>query len=178
MRDVTRGVSKSPLIHLAAVFSRPKWQTPPGCHSTKTFHYRIDFPLGPLDMIHQFGLIFGSIKITAHWGLMRPYLNCWTVHLLFPSLYTHTRTEDFISWMMVHHDDVIKWKIFPRYWPFVRRIDRSPVNSPHKGQWRGALMFSLICFWINDWVNNRETGHYDVIIMIYYCKYFASWVHR
>ena len=43
------------------------------------------------------------------------------------------------------HDDVIKWKHFPRYWPFVRGIHRSQVNSPHKGQWRGALMFSLIC---------------------------------
>ena len=43
------------------------------------------------------------------------------------------------------HDDVIKWKHFPRYWPFVWRIHRSPVNSPHKGQWRRALMFSLIC---------------------------------
>ena len=43
------------------------------------------------------------------------------------------------------HDDVIKWKHFPRNWPFVRGIHRSPVNSPHKGQWRGALMFSLIC---------------------------------
>ena len=42
------------------------------------------------------------------------------------------------------HDDVIKWKHFPRDWPFVRGIHRSPVNSPHKGQWRGALMFSLI----------------------------------
>ena len=41
------------------------------------------------------------------------------------------------------HDDVIKWKHFPRYWPFVRGIHRSPVNSPHKGQWRGALMFFL-----------------------------------
>ena len=39
------------------------------------------------------------------------------------------------------HDDVIKWKHLPRYWPFVRGIHRSPVNSPHKGQWRGALMF-------------------------------------
>ena len=37
------------------------------------------------------------------------------------------------------HDDVIKWKHFPRYWPFVRRIHRSPVNSPHKGQWRRAF---------------------------------------
>ena len=32
------------------------------------------------------------------------------------------------------HDDVIKWKHFPRYWPFVRGIHRWPVNSPHKGQ--------------------------------------------
>ena len=67
---------------------------------------------------------------------------------------------------------VIKWKHFPRYWPFVRGIHRSTVNSPHKGQWRGALMFSLICAWINGWVNNHETGdlrrhrpHYDVTIM-------------
>ena len=42
------------------------------------------------------------------------------------------------------HDGVFKWKHFPRYWPFVPGIPRSPVNSPHKGQWRGALMFSLI----------------------------------
>ena len=71
-----------------------------------------------------------------------------------------------------NHDDVIKWKHFPCYWPFVRGIHRSPVNSPHKSLWRGALMFSLICVWINDWVNNREAGdlrryraHYDVIIV-------------
>ena len=70
------------------------------------------------------------------------------------------------------HDDVIKWKHFPRNWPFVRKIHRSPVNFPHKGQWRGALMFSLIYVWINDWANNREAGdlrrqhgHYDVIVM-------------
>ena len=70
------------------------------------------------------------------------------------------------------HDDVIKWKHFPRYWPFVRGIHRSPVNSPHKGQWRGALMFSLIYVWINGWINNREAGdlrrhraHFDVIVM-------------
>ena len=61
---------------------------------------------------------------------------------------------------------------FPRHWPFVRGIHRSPVNSPHKGQWRGALMFCFICAWIDGWVNNREAGdlrrhraHYDVIVM-------------
>ena len=48
-----------------------------------------------------------------------------------------------------------------------------PVNSPHKGQWRGALMFSLIFAWIKDWVNNREAGdlgchrgHYDINVMM------------
>ena len=48
----------------------------------------------------------------------------------------------------------------------------APVTSPQKGQWRGALMFSLICAWINGWVNNREVGdlrryraHYDVTVM-------------
>ena len=51
---------------------------------------------------------------------------------------------------------------------------RSPVNSPHKDQWRGTLMFSLICIRINCWVNNCEAGdlrrhraHYDVIVMIF-----------
>ena len=71
------------------------------------------------------------------------------------------------------HDDVIKWKHLPRYWPFVRGIHRSPVNSPHKGQLRWALMFSFICAWTNGSVNNPEAGdlrrhlaHYDVIVML------------
>ena len=70
------------------------------------------------------------------------------------------------------NDDVIKWKHFPRNWPFVRGIHRSPVNSPHKGQWRGALMLSLICTRINGWVNNgdacdlrRHRAHYDVTVI-------------
>ena len=61
---------------------------------------------------------------------------------------------------------------FSRYWPFVWGIHRSPVNSRHKGQWRGALAFSLICAWINAWMNNFKAGdlrryrdHYDVIVM-------------
>ena len=81
---------------------------------------------------------------------------------------------------VINHDDVIKWKHFPRYWPFVRGIHRSPVNSPHKGQWRVALMFSLICDRINSWVNNREAGdlrryltHYDVTVMIWFMS-----IHR
>ena len=81
-------------------------------------------------------------------------------------------SKRFYQLVLSAHDDVIKWKHFPRYWPIVRGIHRSPVNSPHKGQWRGALMFSLICAWINGWVSNREAGdlrrhrtHYDVTVM-------------
>ena len=77
------------------------------------------------------------------------------------------------SYFFFYRNDVIKWKHFPRYWPFVRGIHRSPVKSPHKGQWRGALMFTLIYARINGWVNNREAGdlrphsaHYDVIVVI------------
>ena len=52
-------------------------------------------------------------------------------------------------------------------------VHRSPVNSPHGGQWRGALVFSLVCVWVNEWVDGREAGdlgrcraHYDVIVMM------------
>ena len=64
------------------------------------------------------------------------------------------------------------WYIFLRYWSFMRGIHRSPVNSPHKGQWLGALIFSLISVWINGSVNNGEAGnlrryrvHYDVSVI-------------
>ena len=75
-----------------------------------------------------------------------------------------------MSWDI--HDDVIEWKHFPRYWPFVCGEFTGLRWIPL--QWRGALMFSLICAWINGWVNNRGAGdlrrhraHYDVIVIIY-----------
>ena len=86
-----------------------------------------------------------------------------------PMIYTKYKM---IDEKRIFHDDVIKWKHFTRYWPCVPGIHRSPVNSPHKGHWRGALMFSLICAWINRWVNNGEAvdfrryhSYYDVIVM-------------
>ena len=46
------------------------------------------------------------------------------------------------------------------------------ICEGHKGQWRGALMLSLVCDWISGWVNNREAGdlrryrvHCDVIVV-------------
>ena len=62
----------------------------------------------------------------------------------------------------------------------MRRINRSPVHFSHKGQWRGALVFSLVCAWINEWVNNGDAGdlrrhraHHDVSVMILQC---TSWL--
>ena len=56
--------------------------------------------------------------------------------------------------------------------------------TPHKGQWRGALMFSLICVWINSWGNNCQAGdlrcyhaHYDVIAMNYRDMMFLENIH-
>ena len=71
-----------------------------------------------------------------------------------------------------YNDDVVKWKYFLRYCPFVRGIHRSPVNSPHIGQCRGTLIFSLICACINGWIYEagdlrRHRAHYDVRVMWY-----------
>ena len=81
-----------------------------------------------------------------------------------------------------HHDDVIKSKHISHYWTIVRGIHPWPVNSPHKGRWRGALVFSLIYAWTNVWANSRDAGglrrhwtHCDVIVIVHVCMYL--WLH-
>ena len=104
-----------------------------------------------------------------YWAVRPASVNSMTIFLCRSGIRSHAWS---LACFPLRHDDVIKWKHFPRYWPFVREIHRSPVNFPHKGQWRGALMFTLICTRMNGWVNNREAGdlrrcrvHYDVIVM-------------
>ena len=143
------------------------------------------------------GSVFGCVRsISANEGRYllnyrpgitekRTLATCVSRHLLDPtSSHVAKKVIPFYKWISfghvmsvvrnMNHDDVIKWKHFPRYWPFVRGIHRSPVNSQHKSQWRGALMFSLIC----SRVNNGEVGdlrrhraHYDVTVM---CKSFLK----
>ena len=70
---------------------------------------------------------------------------------------------------LLFYDDVIKWKHFPRYWPFVRGIHRwIPLTKASDTELWCFLRFA----WINGWVNNRGAGdlsrhraHYDVIVM-------------
>ena len=64
-------------------------------------------------------------------------------------------------------------EIFPCYWTFVKRIHQWPVDSPHKGQWRGALMFSLICGWTNGWADNRATCDWDDVVLIVTSLYWT-----
>ena len=100
------------------------------------------------------------------------YINIGSDNSLVPNIWQAFIYPIVTQCIAAYQDDVIKWKHFASYWPFVRGIHRSPVNSPHKGQWHGALMFSLIFAWINVWVNNGEAGdlrhhraHYDVIVI-------------
>ena len=64
-------------------------------------------------------------------------------------------------------------------------VGNSPVNSAHKGQWRGAFMFFLDR--LNGWVNNREASdlrrhraYYDVIVILMFifsfCRAAGGWV--
>ena len=75
------------------------------------------------------------------------------------------------------HDDVIKWKHLPRL--FVRGTHRLPVNSPHKGQWRGALIFSLFYAWINavmvsvKWIISASS--YALLSYMYITIYTYCW---
>ena len=69
------------------------------------------------------------------------------------------------------HDDVTKWKHFPRYWPVLSGIHRSPVDSPHKASDAEPWYF-IWSAWTNGWANNRDAGdlrrhraHHDVTVM-------------
>ena len=95
--------------------------------------------------------------MTFVWGL---YSHLGTNKLTLLSLLTHVCIRECGNhWL---HDDVIKWKHFPRYWPFVRGIHRSLIWSffdlrPNKWlskQWCGWWFVTLSsplwrhCNWI------------------------------
>ena len=129
------------------------WVLPSSCQQYNSWNYTNDLIL-----------INNSLFSTCHLSFYEESQRIW---------YTRNITGDLtIKDIRQKHDDVIKWKHFPSCWVFVREIHWSTVNSPHKGQWRGALMFSLICACINGWPNNREAGdlrhhcaHYDITVM-------------
>ena len=87
----------------------------------------------------------------------------WTLRIVTNMFYQYRHQSDIATeernifncmCIMMTSSNGDKW----RYWPFVRGIHRSAVNSLPKGQWGGALMFSLIWAWINGWVNNGKAS--------------------
>ena len=121
------------------------------------------------------------------------------------SLIDHSPHDTQITVVNKKHDDVIKWKRFPRYWPFVRGIHRSPVNSPHKGRWRWALMFcsnyawnkllskQSLCWWFktpsgslwrqcNLWCKHDQSTKvhtcYSVLALIWQLRLYQIWWHH
>ena len=115
-------------------------------------------------------------KCVAHY---EPFLSSGTfshnmVKMLMSPILTAMQMQTTCT-QVTQKSDVIKWKHLPRYWPLQRGNHRSPVNPPpHKSQWRGTWMFSLICARLNGWVNSREVGdlrryraHYEFIGMMF-----------
>ena len=107
-----------------------------------------------------------------------PYMSPHTLHMSLTGVVSHLNHMSFTtrlassSWWR-HQMETFSALLAFCAW--------SPVNSPHKGQWRGALMFSLICTRINGWANNGEAGHlrryrtnYDVTVMLLYSLYGAQ----
>ena len=119
------------------------------------------------------GYVYNSITVSDCWICLRGVSKLQSFpHSIKKTQYLPVRlkmmsfTQHGASWWrhQIEH--------FPRYWPFLRGIHRSPVNSPHKGQWHGALIFFFICARINGWANNRKAGdlgrhsaHYDASVM-------------
>ena len=115
------------------------------------------------------------------------YRSCWCNHLVVLAVANVIlmQNDSKPSALAQIHDDVIKWKHFSRYWPFVRGIHRW---IPHTKA-SDAKLWCFLCAWINDWVNNCEAGdlrrhraHYDVIVMIsriaHLIKIFSEWCHN
>ena len=160
------------------------WLQSPLCDGTNKTDLKLNFTQRVTQDIASMGLAVGAWED----GVMDEHNNAYDINTLTDDVTVYAWSN---IWEWGHgdrayrlanagykvdgytlHDDVIKWNHFPRYWPLVRGIHRSPVNSLHKGLWRGALMFSLIWVWINDCVNKREAGdlrryraHYDVNVM-------------
>ena len=102
--------------------------------------------------------------VTVHWVIT--VILYRQEQMIVMNVANHESFLIFYIMMGSAHDDVIKWKHFPRYWHFVRGIHRTLVNSPHKGQWRGDLMFSLICAWANDATPKQITTGGNALLLI------------
>ena len=113
---------------------------------------------------------FCNIRICLKWKVTHPNWNPG------PSDNLHIECSNHWATGMGHFSNSSWWRHQMETFSALLAIcaGNSPVTGefPHKGQWRGALLFSLICTRINGWVNNgeavdlrRHRAHYDVTVM-------------
>ena len=165
--------SKHKIFHSWSCFWKcllPKWRPSHLCLNVLSIPADVII-VRVLDLINYIAILYDR-HVTCWLYMMASYMRASYKATIEQHVVSNKHIKSPASILLTHHDDVIKWKHFPRNWPFAQGIHRSPVNSPHKGQWRGALMFSLIWVWMNGWVNNPEAGglrcnraHCDITVM-------------
>ena len=111
-------------------------------------------------------LLAHFVADVAAWGIMDVWIQYLTTEFVFPvchdhpqnsTIFTGEQSSEIKSWWR-HQMETFPFRVISP--TFVRGIHLSLVNFPHNCKWRGALIFSLICAWINGWLNNRETGYF------------------
>ena len=105
--------------------------------------------------------------IPVYWFLLM-FLPFYCCFFCFCFCFFHPSNPDIDQLMTTSSNG----NIFRVTGPWCGGIHRWPVNSPLKGQWRGAFIFPLICAWTHGWANNGDAGdlirhpdHYDVTVM-------------
>ena len=162
------------------MLDRNTWNTGSGCLVSSWWRRCLDRAIwtssGPMS--------FRMLQFTINYGGPQeqiPTDSCWSMMNLL-----RTMQDPSWEWVAIHTLYIVcyfRLCVFPTRWRHQMETFSAllalcegnspvPVNSPLKGQWRGALMFSLICAWINNRVNNREDGdlsrhraHYGITVM-------------
>ena len=99
-------------------------------------------------MVHQYAIWDSNELRSRSYNIYPPVKN--KQHICMIIIYVCQFRNTAIYWLVVRYarnpgpcllgshyqfltyDDIIKWKHFPRYWPFVRGIHRALMDSPHK----------------------------------------------
>ena len=96
-----------------------------------------------------FSKVFASQSVTQR-ILLSSRILCTLWHAIYPIKHVHG-----------FHDDVIKWKHFPRYWPFVRGIHRSPVTGEFHAQRPVTRSFDVFFdLRLNKWLSKQSWGRW------------------
>ena len=129
------------------------------------------------------GTLYQSI-IFISWGFhrsciyLRQHVKVYIKGLILPMWKTENKdnTRYLKTWHLTstdHHDGVMAEKRYPSYWPCVREIHRSVVDSPHKGPVTRELLLSLMLVQINAWTNilvacdlRRHDARCDVTVIM------------